>query len=115
MTNFYKICLERKNMSKVLLALWLIYLIDVNRKSWGDIYSTLDLICKYLNEFGANLDENMSKINVDYTDKFQLDYRQILINRGYLLHWGLFVLKEEKNGIERYLNVLFHDKNLPIV
>jgi hypothetical protein len=115
MTNFYKICVEKKNISKALLALWLIFLINVLDSNWDEVYETLDLITFNIDNLGDNLDESMKKINADYAEKVQLDYRQVLISRGYLLNWGLFLLKDNKNGLERYLNLLFNDRNLLIV
>jgi hypothetical protein len=115
MSNFYRICLEKKNISKVILALWLLYLINVLSSKWDEVYQTIDLIKINLDILGENFDESLKKINNDYSDKIQVDYRQILISRGYLLHWGLFLLKENVNGVERYLNILLDNKNLPIV
>lgn len=57
----------------------------------------------------------MKKINIDYIDRVHVDYKEILINRGYLLQWGLFLLLENKNGAEKYLDIFFNPKNLTII
>jgi len=115
MNNFYKICLERKNISKALLALWLIFMINVLTCNWDEVYQILSVLTLNIDNLNENQDDFLKKINVDYSDKIQIDYKQILINRGYLLHWGLLLLNEKKNGLEKYLNIFFDDKNLPIV
>jgi len=107
--------MERKNISKVLLAQFLILSINIINSNWEEVYEILDLITTNLENLSDHLDENMKKINNDYSEKFQVDYRQILISRGYLLHWSLFLLKENKTGIEKYLHLIFNEKNLTIL
>ncbi len=37
----------------------------------------------------------------------QIDFKHILLHRGYLIHWSLFLLKDAKSGPEAFLDLVF--------
>ena len=44
-----------------------------------------------------------------------MDFKQIIIHRGYLIHWSLFLLKNNREGIESYLNLVFDEKYFNLI
>ena len=58
-----------------------------------------------------NLVEDYKKISLDSTEKLQVDFKHILLHRGYLIHWSLFLLKDSRTsmttGLEAFLDLVF--------
>ena len=51
-------------------------------------------------------DEEFKKSNFDSVEKKNIDFKQILLYRGYIIHWSLFLLE---NNIQLFLSTLFND------
>jgi hypothetical protein len=45
----------------------------------------------------------------------QVDFKHILLHRGYLIHWALFLLKDTKSGLESYLNLVFNNEYFTLI
>ncbi len=64
--EFYKISyVNRKNMSKAILGLWLVLAIDYITNNWERTIDTLNLIKDSIENFKNNLEEEFRKINFE--------------------------------------------------
>lgn len=115
MNNFYKVCNERNNMSKTLLALWLIFQINVVEKNFTELFEIVSNIRKNISQYCINLRESLKKTNIDFSERCQTEFKEVLLNRCYLINWSIFLLKENNYGAERYLEILIEEENLSII
>ena len=102
-----------KNLSKVIYALYLLYSINVLTKQDGKIIEKnfIDIL-NSLDHLKDHLDTEFKKTNFDSVDKIQVDFKEILLYRGYIIHWSLFLLE---NNIELFLDTLFKDIYFTII
>jgi hypothetical protein len=64
-------------------------------------------ILNELDDLKIIFDEEFKKSNFDSVEKINIDFKQILLYRGYIIHWSLFLL--ENNNIQLFLTTLFND------
>ena len=102
-----------KNLSKVIYALYLLYSINVLTKQDGKIIEKnfIDIL-NSLDHLKDHLDTEFKKTNFDSVDKIQVDFKEILLYRGYIIHWSLFLLE---NNMELFLDTLFKDTYFTII
>lgn len=99
---------NKKNLSKGIFAFYLIYSLNIATKQQPKtIEGSFNQILSGVEKLKFYLDEEYKKINFDSVDKIQIDFKQILLYRGYIIHWALFLLE---NNIELFLDTLFDDR-----
>ena len=122
--NFEKACIilnsfsifyenSPKTKSKAIYALYLLYSIKVfineNNEQISEIFLKIESnIDKLKNIF----DSLFKKADFDSVDKVQVDFKEILLYRGYLLHWALFMTKFNS---PLFLDTLFNDKYFSLI
>ena len=106
---FYEFNKEiNKNHSKNIYSLYLIYLINIITKQDSNIIENNFIkILNELDDLKIIFDEEFKKSNFDSVEKINIDFKQILLYRGYIIHWSLFLL--ENNNIQLFLTTLFND------
>lgn len=106
---FYEFNKEiNKNHSKNIYSLYLLYLINIITKEDSKIIEKNFIkILNELDNLKIVFDEELKKINFDSVEKNNIDFKQILLYRGYIIHWALFLL--ENNNIQLFLTTLFND------
>ena len=102
-----------KTKSKALFALYLLYSIKVfmgeNPEQISDIFFK---IVKNIDKLKTIYDLSFKKTDFDSVDKVQVDFQEILLYRGYLVHWALFMIKF---NYALFLDTLFDDKYFSLV
>lgn len=73
--------------------------------SFIDIVQGIDKLKTYL-------DEEFKKINFDTVEKITVDFKQILLYRGYVVHWALFLLN---NNIDLFLTIAYEEHFYSII
>jgi len=106
---FYEFNKEiNKNHSKNIYSLYLIFLINIITKQDSNIIEKNFIkILNELDNLKIIFDEELKKSNFDSVEKINIDFKQILLYRGYIIHWSLFLL--ENNNIQLFLTTLFND------
>ena len=104
---------NKKNISKGIFAFYLIYSLNIFTKQQPKmIESSFIQILSGVDKLKAHLDEEFKKVNFDSVEKIQIDFKQILLYRGYIIHWALFLLE---NNFELFLDTLFDDKYFTMI
>ena len=114
LTSFIKLNkIVNKNLSKIIYALYLLYSINVLTKQEGKIIEKNFIeILNSLDHLKDYLDSEFKKTNFDSVDKIQIDFKEILLYRGYIIHWSLFLLE---NNMELFLDTLFKDTYFTLI
>jgi hypothetical protein len=115
LSGFIKLSGEnKKNLSKIILALCMAFNCNVMLANKQEVYPTFSQTRRAVDHLKENLDEEFKKLNFESAEKLQIDFKQILVYRGYLIHWSLFLLNS-KDGIENYLHFIFDEKYFSLI
>ena len=102
-----------KTKSKAIYALYLLYSIKLfNDEKPEEIIQIFEQIVKGIEQLKNIFDSQFQKTDFDGVDKEQVDFREILVYRGYLLHWALFLIKYD---ITLFLDTLFDENYFSLV
>jgi len=102
-----------KTKSKAIYALYLLYSLKVYSKDKvEDIPEIFYKIVKGIEQLKNIFDSRFKNTDFDGVDKDQVDFREILLYRGYLLHWALFLTKY---NLTLFLDTLFDDKYFSLI
>lgn len=102
-----------KTKSKAIYALYLLYSIKLyTQDKPEEITATFEKIVKGVEQLKIIFDSQFKKTDFDGVDKEQVDFREILVYRGYLLHWALFLIKYD---ITLFLDTLFNENYYSLV
>ena len=102
-----------KTKSKAIYALYLLYSIRIySGEKLEEIPGIFSRIVKGIDQLKNFFDSRFKNADFDGVDKEQVDFREILIYRGYLLHWALFLIKYD---ITLFLDTLFDDKYFSMI
>ena len=102
-----------KTKSKAIYALYLLYSIKLyNEDKNEEIIEIFEKIIKGIEQLKNIFDSQFKKTDFDGVDKEQVDFREILVYRGYLLHWALFLIKYD---ITLFLDTLFNENYFSLV
>ena len=122
--NFEKACMilksfsifhenSPKTKSKAIFALYLLYSIKVFiGENPEEIAKNFEKITKNIDQLKNIFDSLFKKADFDSVDKVQVDFKEILLYRGYLLHWALFMTKHNS---ALFLDTLFEDKYFSLI
>ena len=122
--NFEKACMilksfsifhenSPKTKSKAIFALYLLYSIKVFiGENSEEIAKNFEKITKNIDQLKNIFDSLFKKADFDSVDKVQVDFKEILLYRGYLLHWALFMTKHNS---ALFLDTLFEDKYFSLI
>ena len=104
---------NKKNISKSIFAFYLIYSINiVTKQSPKTIENSFIQILAGVEKLKNHLDEEFKKLNFESVDKIPIDFKHILLYRGYIIHWALYLLE---NNIEIFLDTLLDDKYFMLI
>ena len=114
LTSFIKLNkIVNKNLSKIIYALYLLYSINIlSNQDPKIIKKNFIGILKSLEHLKEHLDSEFRKTNFDSVDKIQVDFKEILLYRGYIIHWSLFLLE---SNVELFLDTLFKDTYFTLI
>ena len=102
-----------KTKSKAIFALYLLYSIKVfSGENKEKIEEYFVKISKSIEQLKYMFDSMFKKVDFDAVDKVQVDFREILLYRGYLLHWALFVIKYNS---ALFLDTLFKENYFSLI
>ena len=102
-----------KTKSKAIYALYLLYSIRIySGEKLEEIPGIFSRIVKGIDQLKNFFDSRFKNADFDGVDKEQVDFREILIYRGYLLHWALFLIKYD---ITLFLDTLFDEKYFSMI
>ena len=102
-----------KTKSKAIYALYLLYSIRIySGEKMEEIPGIFSRIVKGIDQLKNFFDSRFKNADFDGVDKEQVDFREILIYRGYLLHWALFLIKYD---ITLFLDTLFDEKYFSMI
>ena len=102
-----------KTKSKAIYALYLLYSIKVFiGENPIQIEESFTKIAKSIDKLKNLFDSLFKKADFDSVDKAQVDFKEILLYRGYLLHWALFIIKYNSS---LFLDILFDDKYFSLI
>jgi len=102
-----------KTKSKAIFALYLLYSIKVFiGENPEEIAKNFEKITKNIDQLKNIFDSLFKKADFDSVDKVQVDFKEILLYRGYLLHWALFMTKHNS---ALFLDTLFEDKYFSLI
>lgn len=102
-----------KTKSKMIYALYLLFCVKIYMDSPADeVLENFENILTHLEKFNLILDEKFKKNEFDSMSKVQVDFKEILLYRGYLVHWALFIIKYS-SGL--FLETLFNEKYFPLL
>ena len=102
-----------KTKSKAIFALYLLYSIKVfSGENQEKIEEYFVKISKSIEQLKYMFDSMFKKVDFDAVDKVQVDFREILLYRGYLLHWALFVIKYNS---ALFLDTLFKENYFSLI
>ena len=122
--NFEKACIilnsfsifyenSPKTKSKAIYALYLLYSLKVfigeDKEQISDNFLKIETNIEKLKNI---FDSLFKKADFDSVDKVQVDFKEILLYRGYLLHWALFMTKYNS---ALFLDTLFNDKYFTLI
>lgn len=102
-----------KTKSKAIYALYLLYSIKVFiGENPQEIEDNFRKITNNIDKLKNIFDSLFKKADFDSVDKVEVDFKEILLYRGYLLHWALFMIKYNS---ALFLDTLFEDKYFSLV
>ena len=102
-----------KTKSKAIYALYLLYSIKVFiGENSEEIEENFIKIIKNIDKLKNIFDSLFKKADFDSVEKIQVDFREILLYRGYLLHWALFMIKYNS---ALFLDTLLDDKYFSLI
>ena len=102
-----------KTKSKAIYALYLLYSLRIfSQEKVEDIPNIFSKIVKGIDQLKNIFDSRFKKTDFDSVDREQIDFREILLYRGYLLHWALFLVKYD---MTLFLDTLFDDKYFSLI
>ena len=102
-----------KTKSKAIYALYLLYSIKVFMgESPQEIEENFAKITNNIDKLKNIFDSLFKKADFDSVDKVEVDFKEILLYRGYLLHWALFMIKYNS---ALFLDTLFEDKYFSLI
>ena len=102
-----------KTKSKAIYTLYLLFSLKVfSGEKTEDIPEIFSRIVKGVEQLKNIFDSGFKNTDFDGVDKEQVDFREILMYRGYLLHWALFLIKYD---ITLFLDTLFDDKYFSLI
>jgi hypothetical protein len=104
---------NQKTKSKAIYALYLLYSIKVFMgENAQDIEEQFIRITKSIDKLKNIFDSSFKKADFDSVDKGQVDFKEVLLYRGYLLHWALFMIKYNS---ALFLDTLFDEKYFSLI
>ena len=102
-----------KTKSKAIYALYLLYSIKVFMgENPQEIEENFIKITNNIDKLKNIFDSLFKKADFDSVDKVEVDFKEILLYRGYLLHWALFMIKYNS---ALFLDTLFEDKYFSLI
>ena len=102
-----------KMKSKAIFALYLLYSIKVFMdKNPEEIEGIFIKILKNIDKLKNLFDSLFKKTEFEAADKVQVDFKEILLYRGYLIHWALFIIKYNST---LFLDTLLDDKYFSLI
>ena len=102
-----------KTKSKAIFALYLLYSIKVLiGENSEEIEENFEKITESIEQLKNIFDSLFKKAEFDSVDRVQVDFKEILLYRGYLLHWALFMIKHNS---ALFLDTLFKDKYFSLI
>ena len=102
-----------KTKSKAIYALYLLYSIKVFMdENPQEIEENFAKITNNIDKLKSIFDSLFKKADFDSVDKVEVDFKEILLYRGYLLHWALFMIKYNS---ALFLDTLFEDKYFSLI
>ena len=102
-----------KTKSKAIYALYLLYSINVFiGENKDQISENFVKIATNIDKLKNIFDSLFKKADFDSVEKAQVDFKEILLYRGYLLHWALFLTKYNS---ALFLDTLFDDKYFSLI
>ena len=102
-----------KTKAKAIYALYLLYSIKVFiGENTEEIEECFIKLTKSIDKLKNIFDSLFKKVEFDSVDKVEVDYKEILLYRGYLLHWALFMIKYNST---LFLDTLFDDKYFSLI
>jgi len=102
-----------KTKSKAIYALYLLYSIKVFMdENPQEIEENFAKITNNIDKLKNIFDSLFKKADFDSVDKVEVDFKEILLYRGYLLHWALFMIKYNS---ALFLDTLFEDKYFSLI
>ena len=102
-----------KTKSKAIYALYLLYSLRIySQENVEEIPKIFSKIVKGIDQLKNIFDDRFKKTDFDAVDREQIDFREILLYRGYLLHWALFLVKYD---MTLFLDTLFDEKYFSLI
>ena len=99
-----------KTKSKAIFALYLLYSIRIySEEKVEEIPKIFSNIVKGIEQLKNLFDSSFKTADFD---SVEVDFREILLYRGYLLHWALFLIKYDCN---LFLDTLFDEKYFNLI
>ena len=104
---------NKKTKSKAIYTLYLLFSLKVfSGEKTEDIPEIFSRIVKGVEQLKNIFDSGFKNTDFDGVDKEQVDFREILMYRGYLLHWALFLIKYDST---LFLDTLLDDKYFTLI
>ena len=102
-----------KTKSKAIYTLYLLFSLKVfSGEKTEDIPEIFSRIVKGVEQLKNIFDSGFKNTDFDGVDKEQVDFREILMYIGYLLHWALFLIKYDST---LFLDTLLDDKYFTLI
>ena len=102
-----------KTKSKAIFALYLLYSLRIySQEKVEEIPKIFSKMVKGIDQLKNFFDDRFKQTDFDAVDREQIDFREILLYRGYLLHWALFLVKYD---MTLFLDTLFDDKYFSLI
>jgi hypothetical protein len=102
-----------KTKSKAIYTLYLLFSLKVfSGEKTEDIPEIFSRIVKGVEQLKNIFDSGFKNTDFDGVDKEQVDFREILMYRGYLLHWALFLIKYDST---LFLDTLLDNKYFTLI
>ena len=102
-----------KMKTKAIFALYLLYSIKVFiGENPEDIEAIFVKISKNIDKLKILFDSLFKKTEFEAVDKVQVDFKEVLLYRGYLIHWALFMIKYNS---ALFLDTLFDEKYFSLI
>ena len=102
-----------KTKSKAIYTLYLLFSLKVfSGEKTEDIPEIFSRIVKGVEQLKNIFDSGFKNTDFDGVDKEQVDFREILMYRGFLLHWALFLIKYDST---LFLDTLLDDKYFTLI
>ena len=113
--NYFSIFHENnmKTKSKAIYALYLFYSLRIySQEKVEEVPKIFSNIVKGIEQLKNIFESRFEKTDFDGVDKEEVDFREILLYRGYLLHWALFLIKYDSS---LFLDTLFNEKYFNLI